>query len=160
MARALTAWSRDVVLCTDGPARLARADREALAANGLRIIQTRVARLDHADGQLGAICFADGTRLPRRALFFDLPAHGQSPLADRLGCERARDGALRCGRYESTTVPGVFAAGNILRDVQLSIVAAGQGASAAFGINRALTREDFDRRATGRSGIEHAGPDA
>ena len=44
-------------------------------------------------------------------------------------------------------MPGVFVAGNILRDVQLSIVAAAEGARAAFGINRALTREDFARRA-------------
>jgi hypothetical protein len=36
---------------------------------------------------------------------------------------------------------------DILRDVQLSIVAAAEGAKAAFGINRALTREDFALRA-------------
>jgi len=52
-------------------------------------------------------------------------------------------------------VPGVFVAGNIIRDVQLSIVAAAEGARAAFGINRSLTREDFERRATGARRIEH-----
>jgi hypothetical protein len=41
----------------------------------------------------------------------------------------------------------VYAAGNILKDVQLSIVAAADGANAAFGVNLALTREDFARRA-------------
>ena len=44
---------------------------------------------------------------------------------------------------------GVYAAGNILKDVQLSIVAAAEGARAAFGINLALTREDFAQRAPG-----------
>jgi len=48
-----------------------------------------------------------------------------------------------CGQYEATNVPGVYVAGNIIRDVQLSIVAAAEGARAAFGINLALTREDF-----------------
>jgi thioredoxin reductase len=48
-------------------------------------------------------------------------------------------------------VPGVFAAGNIIRDVQLVIVAAAEGTRAAFGINRALTREDFEMRASGRA---------
>ena len=57
-----------------------------------------------------------------------------------------RHGRIRCGQYEATSVPGVFAAGNVLSDVQLSIVAAAEGARAAFGINRALTREDFDGR--------------
>jgi hypothetical protein len=43
----------------------------------------------------------------------------------------------------------VYAAGNTLKDVQLSIVAAAEGARAVFGVNRALTREDFARRARG-----------
>jgi hypothetical protein len=49
----------------------------------------------------------------------------------------------------------VFVAGNIIKDVQLSIVAAAEGARAAFGINRSLSREDFDRRSTGRRRISH-----
>jgi hypothetical protein len=49
----------------------------------------------------------------------------------------------------------VFVAGNIIRDVQLAIVAAAEGARAAFGINRALTREAFTRAATGDTPIEH-----
>jgi thioredoxin reductase len=52
-----------------------------------------------------------------------------------------------CGKYEATSVPGVYVAGNIIRDVQLAIVAAAEGTRAAFGINRALTREDFSRLA-------------
>jgi hypothetical protein len=52
----------------------------------------------------------------------------------------------------------VFVAGNIIRDVQLSIVAAAEGARAALGINPALTREDFERRATGKRRIEHPAP--
>ena len=62
-----------------------------------------------------------------------------------------RSGSILCGEYEASSVPGVYAAGNILKDVQLSIVAAAEGARAAFGINRALTREDF-ARATRYSG--------
>jgi len=46
-------------------------------------------------------------------------------------------------------------AGNIIRDVQLSIVAAAEGARVAFGMNRSLTREDFEQRATGRRRVEH-----
>jgi hypothetical protein len=49
----------------------------------------------------------------------------------------------------------VFVAGNIIKDVQLSIVAAAEGARAAFGINRSLTREDFERKITGRRRISH-----
>jgi hypothetical protein len=57
-------------------------------------------------------------------------------------------------------VAGVYVAGNIIRNVQLSIVAAAEGANAAFGINRALTREDFEGKATGAQVVEHTGPAA
>lgn len=155
MARAMTAWARDIVLCTDGPAGYARPEREHLRRNGIRLIEKPVARLDGSRGKLRAVVFRDGEELPRETLFFDTPSRGQSSLAESLGCRFGRHGGILCGEYEATSVPGVFVAGNIIRDVQLSIVAAAEGARAAFGINRSLTREDFERRATGARITEH-----
>ena len=155
MARAMTAWCRDLVLCTDGRARYSPEQRAQLARNDIRIVEKRVARLEGSRGRLRAVVFEDGESLPRAALFFDTPSRPQSKLAESLGCQFDRDGGVLCGEYEATSVPGVFVAGNIIRDVQLSVVAAAEGARAAFGINRALTREDFDRRATGRRRVEH-----
>ena len=155
MARAMTAWSHDLVLCTDGHCRLPQSTRVDLDRNGIEVIETRISGLVGTRGKLTAIEFADGRALRRDALFFGTPASGQSRLAESLGCQFTRRKGVRCGQYEATSVPGVFVAGNIIRDVQLSIVAAAEGARAAFGINRALTREDFERRATGRRRIEH-----
>jgi thioredoxin reductase len=155
MARAITAWSRELVLLSDGPARYTPAQRRQLERNGIRLIERRVAALRSRGGNLMAIEFADGSLERCAGMFFDTPSHLQSDLAKSLGCSFAGHGGVLCGQYEATSVPGVFVAGNIIRDVQLSIVAAGEGARAAFGINRALTREDFDRRATGSSRIEH-----
>ena len=148
MSRALTAWSRDVVLCSDGRALLSTRQRKELQQNGIGLREARIAKLVGGRGRMREIVFRDGTRLERRALFFDTPVMSQSPLARSLGCEFTRLGGVRCGRYEATSVPGVFVAGNIIKDVQLAIVAAGEGARAAFGINKSLTREDFERRAT------------
>lgn len=147
MARALTAWTNDIVLCTDGRARYDRAARKSLERNGIRLVERRVKQLEGVRGQLRAVVFASGDPISRDALFFDTPSQSQSQLAQKVGCQFSRDGGILCGEYEATSVPDVFAAGNIIRDVQLSIVAAAEGARAAFGINRALTREDFERRA-------------
>lgn len=156
MARALTAWTQDLVLCTDGPSGLNRAEVAQLEHNGIRLRTERIARLRGDGGQLESIVFRDGGELPRAALFFDTPSHEQSDLAQLLGCEFTRSGGIKCGEYEATSVPGVFAAGNIIRDVQLVIVAAAEGTRAAFGINRALTREDFEARSSGRSRAQRA----
>jgi thioredoxin reductase len=158
MARAMTAWTQDIVLCTDGPSGLSSEELTALARNGIDVITQKIAELIGTDGQLERIRFVGGRELPRTAIFFDMPAHPQSNLAQQLGCLMTSKGGIKCGQYEASSVPGVYAAGNILRDVQLSIVAAAEGASAAFGINRALTREDFTRNTVGTNQVEHTGP--
>ncbi len=157
MARAMTAWARDILLCTDGRARYSASERRDLLRNGITLDERRIASLRGSRGRLRAVVFCDGDELPRDALFFDTPSRAQSKLAESLGCEFGRHGGVLCGDYEATSVPGVFVAGNIIRDVQLSIVAAAEGARAAFGINRSLTREDFAARATGRRRVEHPG---
>jgi thioredoxin reductase len=155
LARAMTAWTSDIVLCSDGPSGLSGAQRAQLEANGIELIEDKIARLEGKRGRLSAIVFRGGRSLRRAALFFDLPTRGQSTLGETLGCELSRHGRIRCGNYEATSVPGAFVAGNVIDDVQLAIVAAAEGARAAFGINRSLTREDFDAAATGKRRIEH-----
>jgi thioredoxin reductase len=155
MARALTCWSNDLVLCTDGPSRLSARQRAELRHNRIDVHHKPIARLLGKEGHLRALEFGDGSELPRDGMFFDMPSRAQSKLTESLGCRYERHGGIKCGKYEATSVPGVFVAGNIIRDVQLAIVAAAEGARAAFGINRALTREDFARRANGRQPIEH-----
>ena len=155
MARAMTAWTDDIVLCTDGPSSLSPDARGQLHRNGIQIRTDRIARLQGKGGQLKSIVFQDGSTLPRAALFFDTPSSEQSNLARSLGCEFSSKGGIKCGEHEASSVPGVFVAGNITRDVQLAIVAAAEGAKAAFGINRALTRENFVRKGTGKNRVEH-----
>jgi thioredoxin reductase len=142
MARAMTAWTSDIVLCTDG-GRMAPAARRQLQLNGIQLRTVPIAGLEGRKGQLKQIVFRNGDTLSRDALFFDTSSREQSVLSRAIGCEYDGDGGVKCGRYSETSIPGVYAAGNITRDVQLAIVAAAEGTRAAFGINRALTREDF-----------------
>ena len=155
IARAMTAWTDDVLLCTDGHSRLSPEARVALRRNGIALIEEPIARLEGRGAHLRRVVFRNGRKVPRSALFFDTPSSAQSRLAESLGCQFTHRGGVRCGQYEATSVPGVFVAGNIIKDVQLAIVAAAEGARAAFGINRALTREEFDRKATGVRRMEH-----
>jgi thioredoxin reductase len=146
MARAMTAWTSDIALCTNGDSTLSHGDRRDLRRNRIIVYEQRIRQLQGARGKLKAVEFEDGSSLDRVALFFDTKCSGQSRLAESLGCQFNRRGGIRCGRYEATSVAGVFVAGNIIKDVQLTVVAAAEGARAAFGINRSLTREDFEAR--------------
>ena len=147
MARAMTAWSSDLLLCTDGPPGLRPRQVRDLLANGVEVVTTKIAELIGDGSELRSIRFVTGENRARRAMFFDTPCHPQSVLANQLGCRMTRGQSIQCGPYAATSVAGVYAAGNILKDVHLSVVAAGDGARAAFGINRVLTRRDFATRA-------------
>jgi thioredoxin reductase len=143
MARAMTAWSSAVTLCSHGPSRLTAHQMRLLKANGIKVLSGKITKLVGSNGQLSRLAFKDGSSLAADALFFDTPCRQQSGLAEQAGCRLMRDGRVSCDEFTATSVPGIFAAGNVLKGVQLSIVAAGDGARAAFGINRELTREDF-----------------
>ena len=139
----LIGWSRDIVLCTDGPPEIDADGRERLARNGIAVRQDRVDRLEGRDGRLERIVFARGDALPRRALFFTTGQTQQSRLALRLGCEFNEKGTVRTGKYEATHLPGLYVAGDASRAVQWVVVAAAEGAEAAFAINTDLLREDL-----------------
>lgn len=145
MALEMTGWSRDLVLCTDGPADLSPRDRERLARHGIGLREERIEGLEGSGGMLERVRFETGEALPRRALFFNTGSHQASDLAHRLGCALTRKGSVETGSYERTAVPGLYVAGDASRHVQLSIVAAAQGAMAAFAINTELLKEDLER---------------
>jgi thioredoxin reductase len=142
LALELTAWSRDLILCTDGACNLDAPERDRLARHGIRIEERAVARLEGEDGRFARVRLRDGVALDCAALFFVTGPCIPSPLVERLGCDLSRKGTVPTGDYEETNVPGLYVAGDASRRVQLAIVAAAEGAMAAFAINTELLRED------------------
>jgi thioredoxin reductase len=90
------------------------------------------------------IVFADGTRLARAAMFFTTGQTQRSDLLARLGCSFNEKGTVRTGKYETTHIPGLFVAGDASRAVQWVVVAASEGAEAAFAINTAFLKEALE----------------
>ena len=60
----------------------------------------------------------------------------------KLGAELTEKGNVKTGDYESTCVPGLFVAGDASEELQLVILAAAEGAKAAFAINTAFQKEE------------------
>jgi thioredoxin reductase len=141
LALGLTTWSRDVIVVTHG-ARLDRRMHARLDRNGVGIQEAAIERLEHDNGSLQAIAFADGSRLERDALFFTTGQHPQSPIAIALGCELTTKGTVNTSLRCETNVARVFVAGDASRDAQFVVVAAAEGVKAAVAINRALQQEE------------------
>jgi thioredoxin reductase len=144
LAFELMAWSRDVVVCSDGPVGLSPAWAARLARRRVRVVETRVARLE-GDDESVTIVLRDGERLQRRALFFNVGRRQRSDLALRLGAATDGSYGVEVNKYEATRVPGLYVAGDATRDVLQAIVGAGEGCQAAVAIHSALLEEDWDR---------------
>jgi len=142
LALELQLWSRQVTICTDGPSGFTRRMLSALLREEVPVLETRVDRLEGQNGQIERIVFVDGTSVNCRALFFSTGQQQRCDFPRRLGCIFNKKGTVMTGKYESTNIRGLYVAGDASRDVQMAIVAAAEGAQAAFAINTALIEED------------------
>ena len=152
LALALTVWSNDVVLCTDGPGELSPKEEEGLARAGIEVREDPIARLEGRDGLLERVVFASSEALPRSALFFSTGQHQRSHFAAKLGARFNEKGTVDTGTCESTNVPGLYVAGDASKQAQFVIIAAAEGSEAGMAINKALLRDDLAREKTGESG--------
>lgn len=135
-------WMEDVVACSDGTEVSAHAARR-LKQHGIPLRGEPVVALEGANGILTKIKFESGAELERAGLFFSTGCHQASDLSQRLGCKRdEKGGVVTDPATEETSVPGVYVAGDVSRDVLLVSVAIAEGAKAAVAINKSFLRRD------------------
>jgi thioredoxin reductase len=133
----LRGWSDDVVL-------LGRVDvdgRAKLDAAGVPIDERPVAAVT---GPGATVVFADGDELPRDGLLVGAPLRQRSTLAEDLGLELNDAGAVVVDAFARTSVPGVFAAGDVAATMPQVSAAIGDGAKAGAFIRQSLLAEEHD----------------
>ena len=146
MATLLRGWSDDVVLLTGGPADLSDDDRARLDIAGIPVDERKVRELDSAAGELRAVVFDDGARLPRSALLVAAELRQRSGLAAQLGVKLVATGpvspeAVDVDPLYRTSVPGVFAAGDVCAQMPQIAAAVAAGSAAAVSVMASITEE-------------------
>jgi thioredoxin reductase len=141
--RAVTTWSDRVMLVANGPAQISGDDRHRLQRQGVEILEQPLVALEGPDTALEKLRLGDGREVPCQALFVAEGQRQRSPLVSKLGCRLDPAGVVPTRTHESTEIPGLYVAGDASDNLQLAIVAAAEGAEAAFAINRALVRDRF-----------------
>ncbi|HEY0066029.1 MAG TPA: NAD(P)/FAD-dependent oxidoreductase [Flavisolibacter sp.] len=143
LALSLKTWSPHVTLYTDGKNNVKRSHREKLDANGIKVVQLPIARLQGTDRQLEKIIFTNGEEQPCDALFFVNGFHQQCDLAETFGCEMSKKGVAVTNRLQQTNTPGLYIAGDADKDMHFVVVAAAEGAKAGVTINKELQKESY-----------------
>ncbi|MFG1690474.1 NAD(P)/FAD-dependent oxidoreductase [Nonomuraea sp. NPDC049269] len=149
LALQLSRFAADVALCTGGEP-LDPASRAKLESNGVTVRCEPIARLEATGDRLEQIVFESGPPLARDAVFVVNVPRQRSDLAIRLGCRFFADGCVEVNEFGQTSVPGVYAAGDMARRATVPMPLAAVIAAAASGtvtgsvIDQDLLCADFD----------------
>ncbi|MFO7261572.1 MAG: NAD(P)/FAD-dependent oxidoreductase [bacterium] len=139
LALFLRTWAGRLVLLPHGHRLAADArTRATLERYHVAVQPGRIVRVTPAGGRAVSLHLESGEVIGLDGLFFHIGTEPASDLAQRLGCETDEHGYLRTDRGLETTVPGVFAAGDITGHPHLAISAAARGVLAALAIHRSL----------------------
>ena len=134
-------WTRDVIAFTGGAFEVPEEGRQALEAAGVRLETAPVARLRATSGKLEAIELSDGTRVGREVLFAH-PPQRQVDIVQKLGLALDEHGFVQIDPMRrETSVPGIYAAGDLTTRMQGAVLAAAAGGQAAAMLNMELTME-------------------
>jgi thioredoxin reductase len=127
-------------LFTNGRFDPSEAELAQLSRRGVELERTLVTSMQEA-GDKVALALEDGREAMLDGLFTAPQFHLASPLAGQLGCEMEAGpmGAfVKTDMFKETTVPGVYAAGDMARAAGSVTFAVYDGAQAGFGTHRSL----------------------
>ena len=138
-------WAESAIILTHGnDFKIRKKARDVLAKYNVAIRNERVLSLRSVGDRLIAAELENADAIPLDYLFFNLGSPLATDIANRLGCKRDREKNLVVDRAHQTSVPGIFAAGDIAGPPYLAITAASQGVTAAIGMHRSMQPPDME----------------
>jgi len=141
LALELTPWTRDIVYVNHELKALDPAAAVRLREAGIPMIETPVAKLLADEGRLRGVRLADGTELQAERAFLGFGGNEvRSSLAAMLGARLASSRHIEVDpRTKLTSVPHVWAAGDVTVHSEQTAIAMGDGLQAAIWMHKSLT---------------------
>jgi thioredoxin reductase (NADPH) len=135
----LRTYSASVTFLTlDGKPADAASCRE-LAGAGIGMPEAKVVSIEHDAAEIH-IRLSDGTILSFDTLYPVLGCDVRSDLGVALGARRTDIGCLVVDAHQQTTIPGLYAVGDVVSDLHQIAVGTGHAAVAATHIHNSLPR--------------------
>ncbi|MUL65279.1 pyridine nucleotide-disulfide oxidoreductase [Mycobacterium sp. CBMA 234] len=148
MALLLRAWTDDIVVLTNGPTGLDEQQYQALTDAGVSVDEREIVEFASHDGTLAAVVFAEGEELKREGVLVASALRQRSDLATQLGVRMAPAGRVvvdpvLIDQLNRTSVPGVFAAGDVCTEMPKVAAAIADGSAAGTAIVQSLLHDQF-----------------
>jgi thioredoxin reductase len=135
----LRGWTTGVLALTDARYAVPADVAARLSSGGVRLDQRRIRRLAARDDRLAKVEFVDGAPVELDVLFAR-PPQRHVPVVQALGVALDPMGYVQVDPLNrETSIPGIYAGGDLATPVQGAILAAASGMLAAARLNHALT---------------------
>ncbi|SHH23545.1 Thioredoxin reductase [Chryseolinea serpens] len=136
-------WTKDLTLFTNGPSTLTAEQTAKVKGRNIKIVESEIEKLEHAQGHLQKVIFKDGTVAPLKALYARPAFKQHCTLPETLGCEMTEEGYVKVDAFQKTTMPGIFACGDNTTRMRSVANAVAMGTAAGAVVNRELVFEAF-----------------
>ena len=142
MALALTTWTREIVICTNGePPDMKQELLDILKPLNIPVLDSPITCVVSQNKEIRGVELEGGMSLDCERLYFAIGQYPSDDLGTQLGCERDEIGRLVIDQHNHTSVRNVYASGDVAGAPQLAIAAAASGAIAAVAIHASLVPE-------------------
>ena len=142
MALALTTWTKEIVICTNGePPDLKQELLDILKPLNIPVLDSAITCVLSRNKEIRGVELEGGMSLDCERLYFAIGQYPSDDLGSQLGCKRDEIGRLVIDEHNHTSVRNVYAAGDVAGRAQLAIAAAASGAIAAVAIHASLVPE-------------------
>jgi thioredoxin reductase (NADPH) len=142
MALALTTWTREIVICTNGEEPdMDQKLLDQLKALNIPVLDQPIKCVVSKSSEISGVELEGGMSLDCERLYFAIGQYPADDLGAQLGCKRDEMGRLVIDERNHTSVRNVYAAGDIAPGPQMAIAAASSGAIASIAIHASLIPE-------------------
>jgi len=134
--------TKDLTLFTNGKSTLSEEQTEKLNQNKINIIEDKIEKVQHENGQIQKIVFKNGKEVSLKALYAKIGFEQNINIED-LGIELNENGFIKVDMMQKTNISGVFACGDNVTMMRSVANAVAQGNFAGAVVNKELSEEDF-----------------
>ncbi len=136
----LLTYSKDVVILANQPEKVGKSVRKQAAISGIAIWDMVADLSPGADGL--DVTLSDGSKRQLDMLYPALGCDVRSELAAQIGADCDAQGFILVGPHLETSVPGIYAIGDVAQALNQIAVGFGHAALAATHIHNALRERD------------------
>jgi thioredoxin reductase (NADPH) len=134
----LRTYSDDVAFIHVGEGPLPKATAQALRKAGVEVIESTVRGVTIERRRITAFDFGAGGPRAFDVVYSALGITPRNRLAIQAGADREPEGRLIVDEHQQTSVPGLYAAGDVVRGLNQISTAQGEGAIAATHVHNSL----------------------